>query len=143
MRAIGLDVGQRRIGVALSDPGGMLASPDSVLERRSLREDFARIAELVAATAAELIVVGMPTDLRGERGVAAQQMERWVGKLTAAVSVRVTTWDERLTTAVAERALLSADESRAARRDHRDKVAAAVMLQSYLDAQRRTTELGE
>jgi len=134
MRIMGLDVGQRRIGVALSDPGGTWASPETVIERRSLREDFARIAELASVTETELIVVGMPTDLRGERGVAARQMERWIAKLRAAVAIPVTTCDERLTTVVAERALLSGDENRAARRDRRDKVAAAVLLQSYLDA---------
>jgi putative Holliday junction resolvase len=81
------------------------------------------------------VVVGMPTTLRGERGLAAQQVEEFVRELADHLQIPVTTWDERMTTVVAERALLEAGERREARRGVRDKVAAAVMLQSYLDAQ--------
>jgi putative pre-16S rRNA nuclease len=133
---MGLDLGTVRIGVALSDPLGMVASPELVIECTDRAHDLRRIAELVASTDAELVVVGMPTTLRGERGLAAQQVEQFVAELADLLDIPVTTWDERMTTAVAERALLEAGKSREARRGLRDKVAATVMLQSYLDAHR-------
>jgi putative Holliday junction resolvase len=135
VRVLGLDLGTVRLGVALSDPLGMLASPEAVIECRDRRRAVERIAEVVEATGAELVVVGMPTTLRGERGLAAQQVEEFVRELADHLQIPVTTWDERMTTVVAERALLEAGERREARRGVRDKVAAAVMLQSYLDAQ--------
>ena len=136
LRVLGLDLGTVRIGVALSDPLGMMASPETVISCTDRQHDIARLAELVAATDAELVVVGMPTTLRGEHGIAAQQVDEFVAELAARLSIQVTTWDERMTTVVAERALLEAGKSREARRDLRDKVAATVMLQSYLDAHR-------
>jgi len=134
LRVLGLDVGTVRIGVALSDPLGLVASPEMVIECTERRRDVQRIADLAAATGAELVVVGMPTTLRGEHGLAAQQMDEFVRDLAERLDTPVTTWDERMTTTVAERALLEGGKSREARRQLRDKVAATVLLQSYLDA---------
>jgi putative Holliday junction resolvase len=137
LRVLGVDLGSVRIGIAVSDAGGLLASPHAVIASEGKRRDVERIGEIVASSGAELVVVGMPTTLRGERGTAAEQVEEIVRELTDHLDVPVATWDERMTTAVAERALLEAGERREVRREVRDKVAAAVMLQSYLDAQRR------
>ena len=137
MRVLGIDLGSVRIGVALSDPLGMVASPYTVIPAEGRRRDTTRIAELVGSTEAEHVVVGMPTTLRGEKGPAAEQAERFARELADLIEVPVSTWDERMTTVVAERSLLEAGQRREKRRDLRDKVAAAVMLQSYLDAQPR------
>ena len=137
MRVLGLDLGTTRIGVALSDPTGMFASPLSVVQCRGRANDLARLKEVVESSEAEQVVIGMPTTLRGEQGLAAQQAEEFARELAEQLDVPVTTWDERMTTVVAERALIAAGERRETRRDKRDKVAAAVMLQSYLDAQRQ------
>lgn len=134
MRVLGVDLGSVRIGIALSDDGGLLASPHCVIAAEGKRRDVERIAEIVASTGAELVVVGMPTTLRGEQGTAAQAAEGFVRALSEHLDVPVSTWDERMTTAVAERVLLEAGERREARREVRDKIAAAVMLQSYLDS---------
>jgi putative Holliday junction resolvase len=123
--------------VALSDPTATFASPNRVVTCTGRRNDLARLKEIVESTGAEQVVVGMPTTLRGEQGLAAQQAEEFARQLAAEIDVPVTTWDERMTTVVAERALVAAGERRETRRDKRDKVAAAVMLQSYLDAQSR------
>jgi len=136
LRLLGLDLGTTRIGVALSDPTGTFASPLSVIASRGRENDLARLREIAESTGAEQVVVGMPTTLRGEQGLAAQQAEEFARELAEQLDVPVTTWDERMTTVVAERALISAGERRETRRDKRDKVAAAIMLQSYLDAQR-------
>jgi putative Holliday junction resolvase len=137
LRVLGLDLGTARIGVALSDATGMFASPLSVVQCQGRKKDLARLKEIVESTGAEQVVIGMPTTLRGEQGLAAQQAEEFARELAEQLEVPVTTWDERMTTVVAERALIAAGERRETRREKRDKVAAAVMLQSYLDAQRQ------
>jgi putative Holliday junction resolvase len=136
LRVLALDVGTVRIGVALSDPLGVVASPERVIECADRRRDLQRLADLVVSTGAELVVVGLPTTLRGERGPAAQEVEQFVRELADHLDIPVTTWDERMTTVVAERALLEGGQSRQSRRHLRDKVAATVLLQSYLDAHR-------
>lgn len=135
MRVLGLDLGTVRTGVALSDPTGCIASPHSTLSCEGRRRDLQSVADLVDLTGAERVVVGMPTNLRGEAGPAAQAASEFVSALSEILDVPVTTWDERMTTVVAERSLIEAGERRESRREVRDKVAAAVMLQGYLDAQ--------
>lgn len=136
MRVLGLDLGTKRLGLALSDPTGSFASPFAVIESRGRANDLERLREIVTDNDVGQVVVGMPTTLRGEAGLAAQQAEEFARELAAQLDVPVSTWDERMTTVVAERALISAGERRETRREKRDKVAAAVMLQSYLDARR-------
>jgi putative Holliday junction resolvase len=137
VRALGLDLGAKRIGVAVSDRSGTIASPLTVLERaRSHADDHRRIAALVVEEEAEAVVVGLPLSLNGSLGPAAAGVQAEVGELTAALIVPVEMFDERLTTVSAERALIEARMRRETRRRVVDKVAAAVMLQAWLDRRR-------
>ena len=133
MRALALDLGSKRIGVALS--AGTLATPYEVLVRAGdRRTDHRRIAEHVAETEAEVVVVGLPLSLDGSVGHAAQRVLDEVDQLGAVLDVPVETWDERLSTVTAERSLVEQQMRAQARRRVVDKVAAAVILQSWLDA---------
>lgn len=134
-RALGIDLGERRIGVAVSDAEGRVATPITVIERSGSRNrDHQRISELVAEYEAGVVVVGLPLSLDGSAGPAAQAAEQEVGELEAALAVPVFTHDERFTTAIAERALAESGLSGKARRQRVDMVAASVILQSWLDA---------
>jgi len=135
MRVLGLDLGTKRIGVAVSDRSGTIASPLVVLERgRSRAADHARIAELVSAEEAERVVVGLPISLSGADGPAARAARREAATLATVVGVPVETHDERLTTVTAERRLAERGVRGKRRRAVVDKAAAAVILQSWLDA---------
>jgi putative holliday junction resolvase len=137
MRALGLDLGTKRIGVAVSDRSGTLASPLTVIERgRSRRADHIRIADLVRAEEAECVVVGLPIGLSGAAGQAAEAARSEAEALATVVGVPVETYDERFTTVTAERNLADAGVRGRARRQVIDKAAAAVILQSWLDARR-------
>ena len=137
---MGLDYGERRIGVAGSDEMGLIARPLSVIERTSRAEDAARIGELASRRKAKTIVVGLPLNMDGSAGPAARRARRFARMLERELGLAVELWDERLSTAEAERALIGADERRERRREVRDGVAAALILQSYLDARRRDRE---
>jgi putative Holliday junction resolvase len=132
-RSLCLDVGERRIGVAVSDTAGWLASPLLVVERREAQRDFARIAALIHEQQAERVVVGLPRTLDGDIGPQARRVQRWTGRLQSHVAVPIVYWDERYSTAEATRRL-AAMPSR--RRPGVDAAAAAVILQDYLDANR-------
>ena len=135
-RVLGLDLGSKRIGVAVSDRSGLIATPFSVLQRSgSERRDHEAIAKLVIEEECARIVVGLPLSLDGSVGRAAKSAIAEVGRLATVVSVPVETYDERLTTVSAERALMEAKMRADARRRVVDKVAAAVMLQSWIDRQ--------
>jgi putative holliday junction resolvase len=135
VRVLGLDLGSRRVGVAVSDPGGVIASPHSVIHRTGDRaRDHRAVAELVAELGAERVVVGLPLSLDGSRGPAAQAAETEVRELQEALDVPVDVYDERLTTVTAERSLKEANVKARDRRSIVDKVAAAVILQGWLDA---------
>lgn len=137
-RALGIDLGERRIGVAVSDAEGRVATPITVIERSGSRNrDHQRISELVAEYEAGVVVVGLPLSLDGSTGPAAQAAEQEIGELEAALAVPVLTHDERFTTAIAERALAESGLSGKARRQRVDMVAASVILQSWLDAPER------
>jgi putative Holliday junction resolvase len=141
VRALALDLGSKRIGVALS--AGSLATPYEVLSRAGDRTvDHNRIAEHVAETEAEVVVVGLPLSLDGSVGPAAERVLAEVDELAAALDVPVETWDERLSTVTAERSLLDQQLRAPTRRRVVDKVAAAVILQAWLDARpaARTSE---
>ena len=142
MRALALDLGSKRIGIALS--AGTLATPYEVLPRSGSRDqDHRRIADHVAETEAELVVVGLPFSLDGSVGPAAQRVLDEVEQLAATVGVPVETWDERLSTVTAERSLLDQHLRAPARRKVVDQVAAAVILQSWLDARLAATPAQE
>lgn len=132
-RILGLDVGQRRIGVALSDPLGLTAQRLTVLECRDPAHDLGAIAMLAADHHVEAIVVGLPLTMRGAVGTQATQIMAFVEHLRAKVSCPVHTMDERLTTAQGQRALLETDASRRKRKGLIDQVAAQLILQAYLD----------
>lgn len=135
MRALGIDLGEKRIGVALSDSGGRLATPYEVVQRTGDRGgDHARLAALVSETEAEVVVVGLPLSLDGTVGVAAARAEHEADELRKVLGVNVVTWDERLSTVEAERRLRTAGLSSRRRRRVVDQVAATVILQSWLDA---------
>jgi putative Holliday junction resolvase len=133
---LGIDPGERRVGVAAAEPELRLAHPVEVIDRR--RTDAARrIAELAGELDAVLIVVGRPTSMSGEAGAAVTAQQLFVSELRKATTVEVAEWDERLTTIAAERSLRSAGASAAVRKEKRDAVAAQIMLQGYVDAKWR------
>jgi len=136
-RIVGLDVGEARIGVALSDPLRLTAQPLLVLERETEEADLQRIQFLIDSHEAELVVVGMPVSLSGAEGPAYERMQKFVRALADALPVPVVTWDERLTTVEAQRRMRAAGEGEREQRGVVDKVAASIILQSYLDAHRR------
>lgn len=136
MRILALDVGERRVGVAVSDPTATVARPLSVLERASWTEDFAAIAALVAEHEAELVVVGRPLTLRGEVGPQARVVERYAQALAEAISVPVRLWDERYSTVTAQEiARQIRGKGKRRRQEEMDALAAAVILQEFLDSQ--------
>ena len=136
-RALGLDLGSRRIGVAVSDSDRTVATPIEVLARsRDLVRDRARIAELVREWEVTTVVVGLPLSLSGHVGPAAKAALAEVEALRATLGVPVETYDERLSTVTAERSLMEQSLRAPARRRVVDKVAAAVMLQAWLDRAR-------
>jgi putative holliday junction resolvase len=137
VRALGLDLGTKRVGVALSDSAGSLATPYEVIARvGDRRREHARIAALVDEADAEIVVVGLPLSLDGSVGPAAQGALDEVDQLAQVLPVPVVTHDERLTTVTAERDLRAQGLPGPARRRVVDKVAAAVMLQAWLDHRR-------
>lgn len=134
MRWMGLDVGQRRIGIAISDPLELFAQGHSVLERYdSLGRDLQRLTEIIAAETVEGIVVGLPKNLNGTEGVMAEKIRDFGAKLEQKTGLPLVFWDERLSTVAAERVLLEADLSRKKRKQKIDQVAAVFILQNYLD----------
>lgn len=134
-RALGVDLGERRIGLALSDPSRTVASPHDVLRRSGDREaDRRAIVDAARAADAGVIVVGLPLSLSGKVGPAARSALDEVEALRAVASgIEVVVHDERLTTVTAERALVEGGVRRDDRRKVVDKVAAAIMLQSWLE----------
>jgi putative holliday junction resolvase len=133
MRALGIDLGSKRIGVALSS--GSLATPYEVLQRSGdRRRDHRAIAALAAEAEAEVVVVGMPLSLDGSMGPAARAAAAEAAELAALLTVPVETYDERLTTVTADRQLMAQGLDAAARRRVVDKVAASILLQAWLDA---------
>lgn len=134
MRAVGIDLGERRIGVALCDAAGRVATPyETVVRTGDRARDHRRLAELVAEAEAEVVVVGMPYSLDGSVGPAARRAAAEVERLRGVLGVPVETYDERLSTVTAERSLREMHLSGPARRKVVDQVAAAVLLQSWLD----------
>jgi len=134
-RLIGVDLGTRRIGVALSDSKGTVATPYLVLDRTSDEADVTAIAEIAAAEGVRTVVLGNPITLAGKEEQAAEMSLAFAVKLREG-GLRVRMWDERLTTAEAEKSLKRQGLSGRRRRQVIDKVAAAMMLQSFLDAKK-------
>jgi putative Holliday junction resolvase len=132
MRIAALDVGEARIGVAVSDELGITAQPVGVVHRVGGRRDLDALAEMLAPYAPERLVVGLPLGLRGDEGPQAIRVRAFATKVGERLGLPVEFWDERLTTVAAERVLIEADVGRRRRRDVVDKMAASLILQGYL-----------
>jgi putative Holliday junction resolvase len=136
-RVLGVDLGARRIGLAVSDPTGTIASPHAVLQRSGDRAaDHRRLAEIAVEVGAERVVVGLPLALSGRVTRAAEEATAEAECMAEVVALPVEVHDERLTTVSAERAMRALGSKGRDRRRSVDKVAAAVMLQSWLDGRR-------
>jgi putative Holliday junction resolvase len=139
VRALGVDLGSKRIGIAVSDTSGTIASALTTVHRsKSRRHDHAAIADLVRVEEAEVVVVGLPLSLDGSHGKAAKAATTEARQLANVAGVPVEMYDERFTTVTAERGMIEAGLNAQARRKVVDKVAAAVMLQAWLEHRRNT-----
>ncbi len=134
MRVLALDVGDKRIGVAISDPSQVLARSLKVIQRGSRQEDFAAVARLVEEYEVEKVVVGYPLSLDGKAHAQAKKVERYATGLAESLTVPMLLWDERFSTVTAERLMREAGVRSKKRRERIDAVAAAVILQDYLDS---------
>ena len=136
LRLLGLDVGERRIGVAVSDPTGTIASPLTAINRAGLEEDLVAVARLVEEHQAAAIVVGLPISLNGRMGPQAQRIREFTRSLSDRSTVPVHTQDERFSTVEAERRLREGGRAPSRNRGLVDSAAASVILQAYMDAKR-------
>ena len=139
MRLMALDLGERRIGVALSDPGQSFARALQVIHRRARHQDMVRIAALVQEHSVEKIVVGHPLSLDGRAGEQALRIEAYAAEIQGAVDIPVVLWDESYSTERARQVMIEAGRKRKERKERLDAVAAAVILQDYMDSQRQRT----
>ncbi len=134
MRTMGLDYGERRIGVAISDAFGWTAQGSEVIDKKLVKDELGRIEELVKLHEVDSIIVGLPKNMNGTIGPSGENCIAFAERIKQKLGLPVQLWDERLTTVAAERTLLEADVSRSKRKQVIDKMAAAILLQSYLDS---------
>lgn len=134
MRILALDHGTKRIGVAVSDELKMIAQPLEFIPAEPFADFLKRLKEILRDKEVEIIIVGIPRNMDGSFGEAALKVEAFVGALRNAVAVPIQTRDERLTSAQANRVLLQGNVRRDKRKQNVDKMAAAILLQSYLDS---------
>jgi len=131
-RILALDLGKRRIGLAVSDPLGITAQGLPTLERTNLREDLAELARIAAEYEARFILLGHPLHMSGREGRQADYVRDFAGRLSARTGLEVRLWDERLTTVEAQRVLKQSGVSLAKRAKAVDRLAAQILLESYL-----------
>ncbi len=136
MSIMALDVGSKRIGIAIADPTQTFALPIGTIERTNLRADLAKLGEYLESYAVRDLVVGDPVSLSGQRGIATQTMDAFVERVRGVFDGAIHRIDERMTTAQVTKTLIAADVSRKRRREVVDKMAAALILESFL-ARRR------
>ena len=134
MRALALDVGDARIGLAISDPGGIVCLPIEALVRGEDSDDLAAVIELAQREGVEMIVVGLPLSLDGTHGPAARKMRRFTSALRRSADIPVQSWDERFTTAEAEGRLRQAGFEPSRDRARLDSMSAVIILESFLAA---------
>ncbi len=134
MRILAIDHGTKRIGIAISDELQMIAQPLEFIPAEPFARFLERLRELLREKQVELILVGMPRNMDGSYGPAALKVQDFVAVLNNAVTIPIKTWDERLTSAQANRLLIQGEVRRDKRKQKVDKMAAAILLQSYLDA---------
>jgi putative Holliday junction resolvase len=132
MRILAIDHGSKRMGIAISDPTGTIAQPLETLAAHPFASLLERLKQLIREKEVEMILIGMPRNMDGSYGPAALAVQEFVTVLKAAISIPIKTWDERLTSAQANRFLIGAQVGRADRKTKTDKVAAALLLESYL-----------
>jgi putative Holliday junction resolvase len=138
-RILGIDFGSRRIGISISDPLQIIAQSLETIPNNLLA--FERITSIAARDSVDIIVVGMPFNLKGEKGQKAEEVERFIKQLESKTSIQVIRWDERFTTSLAHDSLLRMGTRRNERRGDKgrvDAMAAAIMLQGYLDSRKRS-----
>jgi len=136
MRFLGLDLGKKTIGVAVSDETGLTGQPLTTIKRASLTKDLEAITRLIEEYSVKHIVAGMPLNMNGTIGPRGESAEKFIGILRERTGLPVTAWDERLSTVAVERVLINGDISRARRKEVIDKMAAAYILQGYLDSRK-------
>jgi putative Holliday junction resolvase len=134
MRILGIDHGTKRIGLAISDELGVIAQPLEFVPAEPFDKFLARLKEIIREKEVELLLVGMPRNMDGSYGPAALKVQEFVAVLGDTVGIPIKLWDERLTSAHANRFLIQANVRRDKRKEKVDKTAAAILLQSYLDA---------
>lgn len=143
MRIMGLDFGSKTVGVAISDPLLITAQGIEIVRRKEenkLRQTLARIEELIVEYEVEEIVLGMPKNMNGTEGVRVELTNEFKEKLERRTGLPVATWDERLTTVAADKAMIEAGIRREKRKDYVDMIAATFILQGYLDYKRGKNE---
>src|SRR6185295_14221220 len=134
MRILALDHGTKRIGVAVSDEMKMIATPLEFIPAEPFAPFLERLKQLIREKEVEMILIGMPRNMDGSYGPAALQVQEFIAVLKDAIAVPIKAWDERLTSAQANRFLIAANVRRDKRKEKVDKTAAAILLQSYLDS---------
>jgi len=134
MSILGLDPGSKRVGMALSDELGMIAQPLDYLPAEPFEEFIRQLLQLIETRGVEMILVGMPRNMDGSYGPAAEKVREFVAFLKDAITVPIQLWDERLTTVSAQKSLIAAGTRREKRKEKVDKIAAAIILQGYLDS---------
>ena len=153
MRSLGLDIGDKKTGVAISDPGGILAIPLTVIERGSQEDVITEVIKLVERYQVECVVVGLPYSLNGHLTQQSRKVEAFIEKLQSVIAVSqspecnegaakqshrsgvsIQIWDERLSTVVAEKLMAEAGTRKDKRKQHQDALAAAIILQGFLDS---------
>jgi putative Holliday junction resolvase len=140
MRIMGLDMGSHTIGLAISDESGLIAQSLETIKRKSMEEDLKEIIRVIDQFKVEKIVVGLPKNMNGTLGKQAEMVLEWIEGLKKRIPLPVVTWDERLTTVGATKILLEADLSRKKRKKVVDQLAAALILQGFLDQDRNLKE---
>src|SRR5438477_5176188 len=134
MRILAIDHGTKRMGIAVSDELGMIAQPLEFIPAEPFARFLGRLKQILSEKQVELILVGMPRNMDGSYGPAALKVQEFVAALKDAVTVPIKMWDERLTSAQANRFLIEGNVRREKRKEKVDKMAAAILLQSYLDS---------
>ena len=133
MRILALDHGSKRIGVAVSDETKTIAQPLEYIPAEPFADFLARLKQLLIAKEIDLVLIGLPRNMDGSYGPAAQKVETFAAVLKTAITVPIKMWDERLTSSQANKILIQAKVRRDKRKEKVDKMAAAILLQSYLD----------
>ena len=134
MRVLAIDHGTKRMGIAVSDPSGMIALPLEFIPAEPVNALLSRLKTLIHEKEVELILVGMPRSMDGSYGPAAEKVQEFLAVLQEAIAIPIKTWDERLTSTQANRMLLQTDMRRKERKQKVDQAAAAILLQSFLDS---------